>query len=163
MSLYLGPYVEAITSDVTVEAQRVSCPNEKCKSFTKETYDRDKKFCGQCGTAIGFVKFKTTKKKVDAFEHRDEIKEVLANICHDDYFSKRRNELNIETWIANTKFCERNCWIDVTAYSGSMEFNPEMIAAELTAFKKHFAKTLDLFTQRYSSVTIKWGMVCYWS
>lgn len=163
MHTYIGPYLECKTSDVEFNAKMRSCTSGTCSLHEKEVHNKDRKFCPQCGSAIGQITYKAKKKNVDTGSLREESNEDLSNISNDSFFSQRSNDQGIDTWIANKKFCDRGCWLDQQSFVS--ELTPEMIKWETETFKTYFAKSLALFNEKYGEgkVLVKWGVVYYWS
>jgi hypothetical protein len=162
MRTYVGPYVECSIHNIEVDAQMRSCTRDTCSQFEKEVHDPKRKFCPQCGSPIGTVMYKTKEKNVKGHWLVEEINEDLSLITNDTFFQTLHEDDNLDIWIANKKFCNRNCWLDGESYVGELTIDD--IVREKDQFRQTFAKALKVFSEKYGDgkCVVKWGVVHHW-
>lgn len=155
-TVHVGPFVECVNGKAIKEKIRRACTNVVCKNHSSEYVNS--KFCEECGSPVGGVKYQDGVRRVDADPML--VDEWLYPSCAhpenndiDLWFGNkhRPNKDNVREFSFSPKY-DGNKYIEIT---------PELIAAEITEFIDQYRDAISKLRAAYGleNVTIKWGVV----
>lgn len=153
-NLYVGPFAatpKLAKRDVVYDV--TGC--EKCKTTNVSSIV---KFCAHCGDKIG--KYKTTKHEAPhlwgIYEGMGERLRFAENMQTGTAVSPK-----YDVWVSNMRDFPPGR--PATDDSFLLEFDQEAMTREIKAFEKYFAKELEHLKKACGSVTVRWGMMKWFS
>jgi hypothetical protein len=156
-NVVLGPYIQCTNTPQETEREKRTCPNKKCKMHGREFFDKDTKFCQECGKPIEKIKIKEMGEKVEAWEIAEKLK--LSTISGEFKLPK-----NTDLFIGNKRDHLRKTLFDAHDEQ-LLEVSAEMIATELATFADDYSAAIAKLRELYGAdnVTLKWGLIQYGS
>lgn len=154
--IYVGPYVRCVTEQVEATKERRACTNVKCEKQLGGVGDYV--FCPRCGSPVGLVPYVEKADAVDQWEVRESFNDELADPSGDGYLKWAR-ENGAHLWVPNTITPWRDCHLEAHSDFNLVEITARQVSQELTAFATQFATEIGILHERYSRVTVHWGII----
>lgn len=158
-TVYVGPFLKCKNAKVDGERTIRTCTKPSCKQNKKESWDRDKKFCEECGSPIGDVVIKVKQDKVDCDPSIVNDKLMI-------YRLDAKDAHGYDVWISNQYRQNRGKVREFSFDPKSdgeqyVEISIEMIRDEMQEFVQQFEKQIDKLTRLYGedNVELKWGLI----
>jgi len=151
---YVGPVIIAKKQLATRNESYRCCTNEKCL----HKKEQKSPFCNQCGSKIG-TKDKAIK---EWYPTSSNVMTALtdAGLREDrlwrNSFCNHSEEIVLYT--ANEKICDRD-FDQEEARSFTLSYKEFDIASEIEAFKKFYAKEIEILNALYVSLEFDWMVI----
>lgn len=161
---YHGPYARCKTTKVESAKTKRTCSRESCSQYEREVYDKNTKFCVQCGSTIQDRQVLVLVDNVSAHEIRETLLAEALVTPGGDSFSVWMRDNNTHLWLANRRPPDARKWSFYPRETiQHTPVTPDLIAAEIEQFNTFFEKELTLLRQEYGedNVVVEWGLIHY--
>jgi len=161
---YIGPQVRCKTKKVPSTKTIRTCSDATCKLYASEVYEKQKKFCGQCGSPVEDRALPIEVDNVIAHDVRmNLLDEALYDVPGDSFHFWMRDN-NTHIWLANRHVPgARKFSFDPESDIQYVPMTAELIAKEIDQFSSFYEKEITILREEYGAenVEVQWGLIHY--
>jgi len=161
---YIGPQVRCKTTKIPSTKTIRTCSDTACTLYSSEVYDKQKKFCGQCGSSVEDRELPIEVENVNVHDVRmNLLDEALYDVPGDSFHFWMRDN-NVHIWLANHHVPDaREFSFDSKEDIQYVPMTAELIAKEIEQFSSFYEKEIAILQEEYGAenVEVQWGLVHY--